>query len=51
MPDREEILSRNGSPAWRAAFRITGSRADAGECLQEAFLGALELARRSKVRH
>jgi RNA polymerase sigma-70 factor, ECF subfamily len=51
MPDWREILSRDGPPAWRAAYRITGNRADADECLQEAFLGALEFARRSVVRH
>jgi RNA polymerase sigma-70 factor, ECF subfamily len=51
MPDWQEILSRDGPPAWRAAYRITGNRADADECLQEAFLGALEFARRARVRH
>jgi RNA polymerase sigma-70 factor (ECF subfamily) len=51
MPDWQEILSREGPAAWRAAYRITGNRADADECLQEAFLGALEYARRARVRH
>jgi RNA polymerase sigma factor (sigma-70 family) len=51
MPDWQEILSRNGPPAWRAAYRITGNRADADECLQEALLGALQFARRARVRH
>jgi RNA polymerase sigma-70 factor, ECF subfamily len=51
MPDWQEILSRKGPPAWRAAYRITGNRADADECLQEAFLGAFEFARRARVRH
>ena len=50
MPDWQEILSRDGPPAWRAAYRITGNQADADECLQEAFLGALEYARRGRVR-
>jgi RNA polymerase sigma-70 factor (ECF subfamily) len=50
MPDWQEILSRKGPPAWRAAYRITGNRADADECLQEAFLGALRVARRARVR-
>jgi RNA polymerase sigma-70 factor, ECF subfamily len=50
MPDWQEILSRDGPPAWRAAYRITGNQADADECLQEAFLGALEYARRTRVR-
>ena len=51
MPDWQEILSRDGPPAWRAAYRITGNRADADDCLQQALFGALELARRAPIRH
>src|SRR5262245_6488576 len=51
MPEWEEILSRDGPPAWRAAYRITGNRADADECLQLACLDALRFARRARVRH
>jgi RNA polymerase sigma-70 factor, ECF subfamily len=50
MPDWQEIVSRKGPPAWRAAYRITGNRADADECLQEACLDALKFARRARVR-
>jgi RNA polymerase sigma factor (sigma-70 family) len=50
MPDWQEILDRDGPRAWRAAYRITGNRADADECLQEAFLGGLEIARHGTVR-
>src|SRR6185437_1238754 len=50
MPDWQEIMARHGPPAWRAAYRITGNRADSDECLQEAFLGALKVARRGPVR-
>lgn len=50
MPDWKEILNVKGPAAWRAAYRITGNRADADECLQQAFLGALEYARRVRVR-
>ena len=51
MPDWQEILSRDGPPAWRAAYRITGNRADADECLQEAFLGALGSCAGLSLRH
>ncbi len=51
MEDWQEILSRYGPAAWRAAYRITGNRDDADECLQEALFSALELSRRAKVRH
>ncbi len=51
MPDWDEILTRDGPSVWRTAYRIVGNRADADECFQEAFLAALEVARRGPVRH
>lgn len=51
MPDWEDILRREGPAAWRTAYRILGNRADADDCLQEAFLAALEVSRRAEVRH
>ena len=41
MPDWDEILTRDGPAVWRTAYRIVGNRADADECVQEAFLSAL----------
>jgi RNA polymerase sigma-70 factor (ECF subfamily) len=49
MPDWEQILAHDGPVAWRAAYRLLGRRADADECLQEAVLGALEIARRREA--
>jgi RNA polymerase sigma factor (sigma-70 family) len=51
MPDWDEILIRDGPAVWRTAYRIVGNRADADECVQEAFLAALEISRRGVVRH
>ena len=51
MPDWQEILSREGPAVWRTAYRILGDRADADECFQEAFLAALEVSRRERVKH
>jgi RNA polymerase sigma-70 factor (ECF subfamily) len=51
MPDWQEILRRDGPVAWRTAYRLLGNRADADECLQEAFLAALDLSRRAPVRN
>ena len=42
MPDRQEIVSRDGDAVWRTAYRYLGNRADADECFQEAFLAAWE---------
>ncbi len=50
MPDWQEILSREGPAVWRTAYRILGNRADADECFQEAFLAALEVSRRERVK-
>src|SRR3954471_17763834 len=50
MPDWEEIVRRDGPAAWRSAYRLTGNRADADECLQEALVVAVGIARREEVR-
>ena len=50
MPDWEEIVRRDGPVAWRSAYRLTGNRADADECLQEALVVAVGVARREEVR-
>lgn len=51
MPDWQEIISRDGTAVWGSLFRILGNRADADECFQEVFVGALEVSRREEVRH
>ena len=51
MPDWQEILSRDGPAVWRTAYRLLANRADADECFQEAFVDALELARRQDIRN
>ena len=51
MPDWDEILTRDGPAVWRTAYRIVGNRADADECVQEAFLAALEISRQGPVQH
>jgi RNA polymerase sigma-70 factor, ECF subfamily len=45
MLEWQQILSQDGPPAWWAALRITGSAPDADDCLQDALIDALELAR------
>lgn len=50
MEDWDEILSREGAAIWRTAYRLLGNRADADECFQETFLGAVRLARRQELR-
>jgi len=49
MIDWEGILARDGPAAWRTAWRVLGNRADADEVLQEAFVCAVEFARKHPV--
>ncbi len=49
MIDWDELLRREGSAVWRTAYRLLRNRADADECYQETFLGALEISKRQPV--
>jgi RNA polymerase sigma-70 factor, ECF subfamily len=49
MIDWDELLQREGSAVWRTAYRLVRNRADAEECFQETFLGALEISQRQPV--
>ena len=50
MTDWPTIVSRHSREVWQTAFRLLGNRDEAADCLQEAFLEALELSRRQRVR-
>src|SRR6478609_1684047 len=49
MTDWDQIIRRDGPAVWRTVSRLVGDRADAEECFQEAFVAALELARREPL--
>jgi RNA polymerase sigma factor (sigma-70 family) len=49
MTDWDQIIRRDGPAVWRTVCRLVGDRADAEECFQEAFVAALELARREPL--
>lgn len=51
MPDWDRILRKHGRMVWATAYRLLGHADDAEECMQDAFLSAVELARRQKVRN
>ena len=51
MPDWPAIYDAYAALAWRVAYRITGHDADAADCVQRAFLGAVEVAGRETVRN
>ena len=50
MEDWDGIMSREGPAVWRTVYRLLGHSADADECFQDTFLGALRLAQRQPLR-
>ena len=44
-------IEEHGSRVWNIIYRIVGNEADASDCFQEAFVSALELSKRQKVRN
>ena len=51
MTDWESIVEEYRPLVWQAAYRVLGNEADAADCFQEAFISALEVARREQVRN
>lgn len=51
MPDWPAIYDAHAPLAWRVAHRITGHDADAADCVQKAFLAAVDVAAREVVRN
>lgn len=51
MPDWDRILRTHGRMVWATAYRLLGHADDAEECMQDAFLSAVELARRQRIRN
>ena len=51
MTDWEKVVRRHGTVVWQTAYRLLGRHADAADCYQEAFLSALEISRRERVRN
>lgn len=50
MTDWQTIVDQQGPRVWRTAYRLTGNAADASDCVQEAFVSALEYSRQNPVR-
>ncbi|OAI40404.1 hypothetical protein AYO40_04755 [Planctomycetaceae bacterium SCGC AG-212-D15] len=51
MIDWQAIVREHGPAVWRTAYRVVGNRADTEECFQEAFLGAVQIARGQHVKN
>jgi RNA polymerase sigma-70 factor (ECF subfamily) len=50
MSDWDTIVSQNVNLVWRTAYRLVSNDADAWDCVQEAFLEAVKIDRRERVR-
>ena len=51
MTTWSEIVGRHSGLVWQTAYRLLGNHADAADCTQDAFLAAVELSRRERVRN
>src|SRR5436189_5358907 len=49
--DWAALLRSYGPLVWRTAYRLLSNEADAADCFQRTFLGAVELAAAAPVRH
>ena len=49
--DWQAVVNDHGPAVWQTAYRLLGNHADAADCFQEAFAGALEISRHQEVRN
>jgi RNA polymerase sigma-70 factor (ECF subfamily) len=51
VPDWQAIVREHGPAVWQTAYRLLANHDDTADCFQEAFLAALEVSRRQRVRN
>lgn len=51
MVDWQRIVTKHGPAVWQTAYRLLRNNADADDCMQEAFLSAVEISCREPVRN
>jgi RNA polymerase sigma-70 factor (ECF subfamily) len=49
--DWQAIVQTHGPAVWQTGYRLLGNHTDAADCFQEAFLAAVEISRRQRVRN
>ena len=50
MTDWQSIVDKYGGLVWQIAYRLVSNDADAADCFQEAFVTALEISRRQRIK-
>jgi RNA polymerase sigma-70 factor (ECF subfamily) len=45
------IIKKHGPVVWQTAYRLLANQADAADCFQETFLGAVEFSKRQKIKN
>lgn len=51
MTKWRDVAQGYSSLVWQTAYRLLGNPEDAADCFQEAFLAAVELSRRQRIRN
>jgi len=51
MTDWDTIVTEHAPAVWRTAYRLLSNEADASDCMQEAFVSAVGVARREAVQN
>ncbi|MGB2822996.1 MAG: sigma-70 family RNA polymerase sigma factor [Phycisphaerae bacterium] len=51
MTDWDTIVTEHAPAVWRTAYRLLSNEADASDCMQEAFVSAVGVARRQAVQN
>ena len=51
MTDWQAVVGRHAGGMWRTAYRLLNDHDDAADCVQDAFLAALDIARREEVQN
>ena len=51
MHDWTRIVAEHGPAVWRTVCRLLGNAADAADCYQDTFIGALRVARDGPIEH
>ncbi|MCH8044681.1 MAG: sigma-70 family RNA polymerase sigma factor [Planctomycetes bacterium] len=51
MTDWQAVVGRHAGGMWQTAYRLLNNHDDAADCVQDALLAALQIARREPVRN